>query len=209
MNNSGLITIDYLFALVLVSGFSFILFAMSLSLSMVEVVQYMTFASARTFFAGGMNEEQQRTDAILKFQDLQQSETLQPLLSSGWFEVGVGGFSKKLTVGSDLPAMKPELKDYAQDPNSNLFTGAVVWFTANVLDFNIPFYGSTVNDDMRGGSEFGAYIGSYLGREVTQEECENMIVDRWEKIKQLPTGGNAPYTQVQDDSYVAMADNGC
>lgn len=198
-------TVDYLFALVLVSGFSFIIFAMSLSLSMVEVVQYMTFASARNYYAGGLNPQQQQDDAFIKFMALKDSDVLKPLFSSGWFDLD----TKKMAIATDIPSQKPELKDYQQDPNSNLFTGTVVWFTSKVLEFNVPFYGSTVNDDMRGGNEFGAYIGSYLGREVTQEECENFLVERWNKIKALSTGSNAPYSQVQDDEYVAIADNGC
>jgi hypothetical protein len=87
----------------------------------------------------------------------------------------------------------------------------VVYFTSKVLEFNIPFYGSTANDELRGGESFGAYIGSYLGREVTQQECENQLRARWQAIKALSVPQFAPYTEAKeaDDNYVGIADNGC
>ena len=46
-NSDGILTFDYMFAIVLAGGFMVILFSLSMTLSMVDVVQYMTFSSAR------------------------------------------------------------------------------------------------------------------------------------------------------------------
>ena len=198
-NERGVITVDYLFAMVLVMGFSFILFALSLTLTMTEVIQYVTYSSARNFYAGNMNPQEQQSLAFIKYQSLTQNEVLEPLLNGGWFEL------RDVTISSDIPNNKPELADYEQDPNQNLFHGTVVYFTSKVLDFSIPFYGDTANDDIRKQDEFGAYIGSYLGREVTQEECENLVKFRWTEIRNL----DSRYSTAPDSNYVGIADNGC
>lgn len=203
-NERGVITVDYIFAMFLVAGFSFITFALSLTLTMTEVVQYMTFSSARNFYAAGMDPQDQQQRAFLKFQSLQNSEVLLSLLNSGWFEVS------NINIESNLPAIKPELSDYEQAPSQNLFHGTVVYFTSNVLDFTIPLYGSTVDNDLRGQEEFGAWIGSYLGREVTQLECQNFFNFRPQNILALPTGGNAEYSQAPNfDTGLVSPDNGC
>lgn len=204
-NEKGVVTVDYLFSLILVGGFCFIIFALSLTLSVVESIQYVTYSSARNYFSAAMNESEQRDNAYLKFQSLASSDALAPLLTSGWFELaGVP------TIG-DVGNNQGPLSDYkAHDVSQNLFNGTVVYFVSKVLEFNIPFYGSTVNDELRGGDEFGAYIGSYLGREVSQEECEDFLRVRWEKIKALSTGSAAPYSEAKGDNYyVGFADNGC
>lgn len=208
-NSRGIITVDYLFSLVLVSGFSFIIFALSLTLTMAEVVQYVTFSSARAFYAGDLNEQKQRDAANQKFVQLTTDPAIEPLLNSGWFELGTQ------ITGSNIPENYPPLSDlatsqgYRQDRST--FHGSLVYFISNVLDFNIPFYGSTVNDELRGGKDhFGTYIASFLGREVTQEECQLYLEERWEKIKALDTQGAAAYSNAGgNDYYLAMADNGC
>ena len=48
-DEAGILTVDYLFAIILAMGFVALLFAMSLTLTVVEVVQYMTFSSARSY----------------------------------------------------------------------------------------------------------------------------------------------------------------
>lgn len=207
MNERGIITIDYLFALVLVAGFSFIIFAVSMTLMMSEVVQYITFASARNFFAAHNNEDAQRDAAFQKYAELKTNPVVDPLFNSGWFELD----ESRMIIDTDVPSKKSDLRGYEQAPAQNLFHGTVVWFSAKILEFNVPFYGSTVDDELRGGNEFGAYIGSYLGREVTHEECENFLTERWTKFKDLPTGGAASYSEARrtDNYYVAIADNGC
>lgn len=207
MNERGIITIDYLFALVLVSGFSFIIFALSMTLMMSEVVQYITFSSARNYFAAHNDPQAQEEAAFVKYAELRSHPVVEPLLTSGWFELD----ESRMAIATDIPKMKPELQGYEQAPTQNLFHGTVVWFSSKILEFNIPFYGSTASDELRGGNEFGAYIGSYLGREITQEECENFLTQRWDYFKNLPTGGAASYSEARrtDSYYVAIADNGC
>ena len=204
-NNRGLITVDYLFSMVLVMGFTFLTFALSLTLTMAEVVQYMTYSSARNFYAAHGDPGQQAQMANAKFENLEQNEIVAPLLSGGWFEL------IDQTTWYDLPNLKPELSEYQGEPNRNLFHGTVVYFTSKILDFSIPFYGSTADDDLRGQTEFGSYIGSYLGREVTEQEClKNFLERRWQEIQKLSVPNDvAPYSTVSGNQYIGIADNGC
>ena len=48
-NQRGFITIDFLFSLVLVLGFSALLFIMTFTLLVAEVTQYITYAAARNY----------------------------------------------------------------------------------------------------------------------------------------------------------------
>jgi hypothetical protein len=206
MNERGVITLDYLISLVLVSGLSFLIFALSLTLSLVETVQYVTFSSARQFFAADQNLDRQRENAALKYQSLIRNPAVAGLLGSGWYRL------EAPTISSNIGSTVRPLADYSTTrPERNLFHGTVVYFVAKVLEFNVPFFGSTVNDELRGGSEFGSYIGSYLGREVTQDECENFIIQKWERIKALQPSGPSAYqnTGQRGNAFSGIVDNGC
>src|SRR5262245_14630249 len=118
MNQRGFATVDYLFAFVLVSGFSIIVLTFSATLSMVEVVQYISFASARNFFAGNVNIARQQQMAASKFQELKANPIVQPLLTSGWFELPDDSF----IVDANIPGKYPAYADYApENPARNLF----------------------------------------------------------------------------------------
>jgi hypothetical protein len=208
MNSRGAITVDYLFAFFLVSGFSLAILTFSTAMSMVEVVQYMTFASARNYFAGNISEPKQQEAAVRKFMQLKANPTVAPLLESGWFSVP----EDSLIVRSRIWEI-PDFKDYEPAPgDEDLFHGAVVTFHAHILNFQVPFFGSTKKSDATGGDEgFVTNISSFLGREPSFEECAEFNRARWEKIKQLTNkSGAASYSEAQNDSaYVYINDNGC
>ncbi len=207
MNNKGSITIDYLFAFVLVSGFSMILMSFSATFSMVEVVQYMTFAASRNYFASHRNETKQKEAAKKKFAELKADPVVAPLLSGGWFEVP----EDKLIVDYDIPKKYQAFKDYPHDNEQlNLFHGVVVEFHAKILDMQIPFFGETKKKDQSGGSGFTTNITSFLGREPTFDECESFQENRWEHIKKLKNNsGAAAYSGARVDYATVILDNGC
>jgi hypothetical protein len=207
-NQQGIITVDFLFSFILVGGFAFIIFALSLTLTVAEVVQYVTFSAARNYYAASESEDAQRAAATLKFQSLVRDPAIQPLLTSGWFSVD--SLPTVGNIGENFPPLSEIQNSSSYSRESSTFQGVVVYFVSKVLEFNIPFYGSTVSDDLRGGTDFGAFVGSYLGREVTQVECETFLIPRWEKIKRLPTHPAASYSEAANANYyLGFADNGC
>lgn len=191
-----MLTLDFLFAIVLILGFSALTFILTFTLSMASVVQYITFASARNYQAAHLTNGDQEARAKAKFAELVGDPVFKPLFKNGWFVLDA-----EPTVG-DHAQIIPGFKEAGQDKDQ--FWGAGTSFTAKVLDFQIPFFGSTT-DDGSGGTGFKTYIGSYMGREPSAKECLDLNAVRWTKLRSL---GN--YSQGSSgNGYFPMSDNGC
>ncbi len=209
-NQRGVTTVDYLFSFVLVSGFSLVILTFSATLSVVEIVQYMAFASSRNYFASHTTEDQQKAAARKKFAELKANSVIAPLLNGGWFSVP----DDSLIVDFNIPAKYNDYQGYApSDPRLNLVHGVIVEFSAKILDFQIPFFGATRKTDSGGGSEksgFTTHITSFLGREPSFEECRQFGNARWGHIKNLQnTVGAAAYSKATSAQAVEINDNGC
>tara|TARA_B100001248_G_scaffold262582_2_gene259653 strand:+ start:5981 stop:6580 length:600 start_codon:yes stop_codon:yes gene_type:complete len=192
-NTSGSLTIDFLFATVLVSGFTGILFALSFTLTIVEITQYITFASARNYVAAHIDENRQKQEAQAKFEHLTQNTFWARFYKNdGWFKIdyaGTGDFREEYTTNQ---------------PNGNdRFWGTKVELEAKMLDFNIPFFASTNTED----EKFLLNLNSFLGRQPTQMECNDFVASRLEKILALDTKYG---TQIDSgENYARIYDNGC
>lgn len=201
-NQRGMISVDFIFAFVLVLGLSAILFSLSLTLSVAEVTQYVTFASARNYFSSHITPDQQVALAQAKYKQLLDNPVFTSLFSGHWFEV-----EKKARIGDITQLAVPEFRG----GDRNLFIGSGTTFTARMLDFEIPFYGSTNPSGDGSGRGFNTFIGSYLGREISTTECLVFTTARWKNIRALPPSlGAAPYSSFTTDKgdYV-YDDNGC
>lgn len=208
-SESGMITLDFLFAFVLVMGFSALLFALTLTLTVVEVTQYITFASARNYSAGHVNVIYQEQQARLKYKELTEGSVFTPLFSNGWFEVARAD-SANLLVGDATQTFAEYKPSSPEDPN--LFYGVGTPFIARMLEFHIPFFGSTTDEGDGQGSGFKTFIASYLSREVTTNECLRFFNNlRWQKIRSLPVNGGNSYALAPGDdvNYWIVSDNGC
>jgi hypothetical protein len=207
-NQRGSITVDYLFAFFLVSGFASVIMTFSVTLSMVEVVQYMTFAASRSYFASNVTEQKQKEAAQLKFLTLKESDVIAPLVNNGWFVVSENDFV------ADFDIKKyPQFQDYenSQDSgNINLYHGAAAVFRAPILSFQVPFFGGTERKDNSGNDTgFQTTITSFLGREPSFQECNDFNNNRWQQIQQLnPIYGSAN-SALGAGAYIPINDNGC
>jgi hypothetical protein len=203
--NAGMITVDFLFALVLVMGFSAVLFALSLTLTVAEITQYITFASARTYMAANFDKLTQEQSAKQKYANLQGHPVLKNLYKGSWFFINEPDGAFVGNIAERVPT-------YDFDGERSQFWGVATIFVAKVLGFQIPFYGQTfAGDDEKGKVSFQTMIGSYLGREQTEKECLDFNNQRWKQIRNLPaTGGMAAYsTNTSDNGYMSYDDNGC
>jgi hypothetical protein len=189
-NNKGILTIDFLFAFILVFGLVGIFFAMSLTLSVVEVVQYMTFASARNYFAAHLNEEMQRQQADSKFASLKEHPTFKPLFTNGWF---ILSNYETRSFAEDYPTTPPQY---------STFWGSAVNFEAKMLDIKIPMFGSTSKKE--GKSGFSTRISSFLAREPNSDECMSFVKQRFTLLTSKFGAGSA-----NASAYVPIDDNGC
>lgn len=203
LSEEGIVTIDFIFAFMLMLGFGALMFSLALTLTMVEVTQYVTFAAARNFYGAHIIPPAQETLALQKYAELTNQSALKALYSNGWFSI---------KNPPDVGDLSLKFSDYqptdSRDPN--LFWGVGTSFVARMLDYQIPIYGSTTNEGDGSGDGFGTYIASYLGREVTTNECINFSRQRWIAIRGLTVSGAVGYSfATSEDGYVTFTDNGC
>ena len=133
-NQRGQLTVDFIFAIVLVIGFTAMLFVISFSLTVASITQYITFAAARNYVVAHLDEATQVARANAKYQELISNKTFKPLYAAGWFKV-----SKTPFVG-DQTTVTPGYDQATQGVNE--FWGVGTTFVATILDFHIPFFGS-------------------------------------------------------------------
>jgi len=201
-NERGLITVDFLFSMVLIFGLSGLLFVLTLTLSLASVTQYVTFAAARNYTTAHIDPATQEQRGVAKYMELTAHPVFKPLYNNGWFKVDA-----EPNIG-DHTQVVPEFQQATEGVNK--FWGVGTSFTAMVLDFKIPFFGSTAPDGDGSGEGFKTYMGSYLGREVTTEECLAFTAQRWAKIRGLPVSGGASYsTGTGASGYFPQTDDGC
>jgi hypothetical protein len=200
---NGMISLDFLFAFVLVMTFGSILFAISFTLSIADVTQYVTFSAARAYAPSHLNPSRQEALGVQKYAELINHPVLKRIYTNGWYQIEFP------PVIGDMSRAIPEYQQPGGSPNK--FIGVGTSFIAKVLEFNVPFFGSTNPEGDGTGSSFSAFIGSYLGRESTTEECLQFMSKRWNALRTLPqVGGAAPYsTNTSTNGYVVYDDNGC
>ncbi|QDK43777.1 hypothetical protein DOM22_00645 [Bdellovibrio sp. ZAP7] len=201
-NSHGIITVDFIFSLVLCAGLCSVMFALTFTLSMAEIAQYITFSTSRAYVAGHIDPDKQSEMGKNKFDSLMANKTLSPLFSktgAGWFklsdlELRGGGAS-----GQDFS------KDYPYSDGRIPQTGARLLFSARVMALRIPFLGSTTED----GEAPKANLTAFLIREPTQQECWDLqIKKRYDAI----IGLDSRFAILADrykNKYVPMEDNGC
>jgi hypothetical protein len=198
-NEKGQLTLDFIFALTIAFGFTFVFLALSFTLSMVEVAQYATYAASRAYMGAHQTKSLQEQAGAAKFNQVIALPVIASILKAGWFKIGQPTFSN---FGQNYPETSSE--------NQNLvFVGAQVPFQAKVLNVQLPLLGSTATQSSTGK----ATLNSYLMREVTSEENET-IFDQ-QRASQIMQIQGAPYGQAQQATQGQSApawiptDNGC
>lgn len=189
-NESGLMTLDFIFALMVSLGFMMVLFSVAITLSLVEVGQYVTFATARAYMGAHETKELQAELARDKYNDAMSLSSIKTFLGSDWMKVG-----------------PPQLGDFTDDYNEPVakdnatFVGARIAIDARLLHLKVPFMGSTAEDSGVGK----ATLNAYLMREVSTSECrENFNRQRYQKLKTMGNYNSAPGIQEK-----LITDNGC
>lgn len=190
-SNQGLISIDFLFGFLLSFAFLMVFFALAYSLTIVEVVQYIAFASSRTYMSADVSAAAQKTNAQAKATNLLGAK-FGGYVSQNWFHVGSG---------------TDPIKVQAVDPSggTEFFIGVQIPLTIHLLDFRIPFFGSTKATNS--GEGFQTVISSYLIREPTEQECLSFNANRATLLINInPLYGTLPNFL---GAYARITDNGC
>jgi hypothetical protein len=201
----GVMTLDFIFSLILVVAVTVAFFAVSATLAVVESAQYITFATGRAFFAAQNTQEEQLKAGVQKFDSLRKVRPFRGLFDDSWF--GLSLTNRESALGQNLWDRSREYDGNADDREGSLFKGPVVEFYAPILSFNVPSLGSTGAED-----SFRARLTAFLGREPNSDECRSFIDAKWEKLKSILGSQYDPLTRgafVEQSSVVMIEDNGC
>jgi hypothetical protein len=207
LNNRGSLTVDYMFAFVLVCGFCFAIIALSTSLTAVEVIQYTAYAAARRFYAGNIDPTSQQSAAARKLNALLSNPAVLPLVNGGWFQIIKNG----VVIAPDVTQNYPQFADPSNGPYGSIVGGVVIPFNIKLLKFQLPPFGASTNQATQGSNGFLVNINSILGREPNFSECKAFWDGRWQAIQGLSNNQSAAaYSTVNSGGkYIEVIDNGC
>ena len=184
----GLVTIPFLIAFIVVMFLILSFFRLTLTLTYASVVQYITYSSARRLSLGDDEKSTQEGKGVEKYEQL----TSELLKQSTWFN-----------ISSPQIDFNPDYTESGRQ-HRNLFYGVFVSFTSNLISFRIPLLAED------GDQGLTTTIGSYLGREPSQEECNDFNNAKKEHIKTIldsyGVSHNFPSPAPRDN---VASDNGC
>ncbi len=194
-SDSGMLTMDFLFSFTLVTGFAFLIFFVCFTLSGIEVAQYISFSSARSYIAANIDKGAQEALALKKYNELMNQRSI---IGGYLFNSNKPFFALGFVKADDFSG------EFGQPPENQIFQGVRLSFQSKALArFRIPFFGKASTDP---DEDFKTNISSYLMREPTDQECASFEAQRWQAIKQFSAsaGNLLPPTPAP-----IVSDNGC
>ena len=143
-SQSGFVTAEFMFAVVIAFGMTILTFAFTFTLSTVEVTQYVLFSAARAHSAANYDKESQQKQARLKYTSLVKSKVLSPLFNNGWFEIAK---PEQIEIRSgDGVNFEREYSTSTGDSRHNM-QGVRGFITAKILQMRLPMIGDITPDD--------------------------------------------------------------
>lgn len=203
-NQSGLIVVDFIFAIILAAGIGILLFSISYSLTVVEVTQYVSYSTARAHLGSNKDPAAQAAKARAKYGSLIGSKNaVGTLYQNGWFTAS-GGDAIDIRGGQTADGRKfsDDLGGGADSTERNWFLGVSVPLTINLMKFRMPLLGDTAPDQDDG---FVTKLNTMLIRESSEKECKDFMENRRSALGSLPSAT----TYYDPAAYVPMEDNGC
>ena len=180
-NQRGILAFDFLFGIIIITGFFILVVMLNFTLSVVESMQYIAFSTSRTYYAADESEAKQREAAELKYNQLKEEGILKSLLREAWFEVQPPNFNPDLKKG-----------------------GVRIDFTAKSLSFTLPFFLGRTGDP----NSFRTNVNSYIGVEPSMEDCMEYNRGMKERILNLLPDYQV-YSRGFASSPEVIGDNGC
>lgn len=202
----GIIAADYLFAFVIAMGLFMVLFALTFTLSITSISQYIAFSAARSFSAAHRDLEMQESLARNKFNELKNNPVFAPLFTNGWFELQI----ESVRSGGESG------RSFSEDYNDRIdgsgerrtpSVGIRLNFVSSILNFRNPILGDAQGEDEAG---FQTRITGMMNREPSAQECMNQMQRsvRYSQILKLDPRLGILAAPVQQ-KYFPTEDNGC
>jgi hypothetical protein len=201
LNESGQLTLDFLFAAVLILGVSTLLGALTIVLTLTEILQYVSFSGARSYMAGNLTEELQQNAAKTKADFLvKKLPFLSGAQANDWLKIqrreagNYEGYRQALDVNE----------------RRSQFVGYQIEFSLPLLGLKLPLLGPALDAEQGG---IRARVSSFLMREPSTEECLNFQRKVYQAlIRRSPDfqrATSSPGVRVSPDGFLPIVDNGC
>lgn len=200
LNEKGQLTLEFMLACILIVTVSTLLGILTFTLTITEVLQYVTYAGARSYLAGDLNIDAQTDAGNKKAQELLTTlPFLYGIVQNGWVTIPKAT-NKIMSLQSGT--------EYANGLNVDTkrhdqFEGYQLQFTVPMLNVNLPFL-STAIAPPDGGQDFKATLSSFLTREPNFDECSQYLGAAYQDLLKL--GYSTPGAQ---SNPTVIIDNGC
>ncbi len=171
LNQSGQLTLEFMLACVLIVTVSTLLGILTFTLSLTEVLQYVTFASARSYLAADLTLDEQVKAGQAKGDLLVKNlPFLAGAQQSGWISIPQNS-SKVMS----LDAGRTYADNIGADTlHHNQFEGFQIQFVVPILNVKLPFLNSAIQPP-NGAQDFKATLSSFLTREPAFDECQRYL----------------------------------
>jgi hypothetical protein len=208
-NQSGQVTIDFLFASVLILSVTTLMMALTIALSLSEILQYVSYSAARSYFAGDETESDQMTAAEKKASSLVSKGLpfLHNAIASKWI----------IITGGAINPGNPRAKNYNNYADSlgvpsqgerTQFTGYQIKFQIPILGLKLPLLGPAIAPP-DGQNGFSATVSSMLMREPSHSECVQYMNQIYDTLKNRNSTFGTTSSHTSLTTFSAILDNGC
>ena len=193
----GSISIDFILSFTVMCILILYFLMVSLTLTYIEISQYITFQTSRVFSIGHKDENTHRDKA---------TEIHNHLVGRFQLSSTGGDPSEKWFLLHRLSLGLSDKEEFFRDVGPDLFFGAESQFISRAMGLGIPFLGDTLDQAGTDDGKFIVNLGSYLGREPSRAECINFQTEITTKIRELT--GTASYVW-QNPTPMENLGNGC
>jgi len=208
--NDGFLTADYLFSFIAGFGLFMIIFGITMTLTVTEIVQYIAFSTSRAQASSHVDRSKQEAMARNKFSELKKNQILNFIFSNGWFDVKLESIR---SGGADNPGVNgtfsDDYPDRRQDDDRRRVpaVGVRLQFETFILSQKNPILG----DSSDGETPFQAKITGLLIREPSQAECikQTSYSVRYLSILRLDETRYSHLGTIPATTYIPLEDNGC
>ena len=185
-NQKGVLAFDFLFGFMFMASFFMLIVILSFTLSAVEVLQYIAFATSRSYVASDVSEGKQKKAARDKYEYL---------INGGIFKMKPEWFNLPDKDDNKLISNNKKVGDRG--------IGTYIEFNAKILSVDLPFLGDTTSGN------FISSVNSYIGREPPMNKCQEFVRNRPDLIMEMDNGDMYKAYQSEMQSSAPIWDNGC
>ena len=208
-NQAGFMTAEFLFAFTMVIGCGILIFAMTFSLSTIEIAQYIVWSAARAQSAGNINAGAAEQAARTKYANLTAAF---PLLtgngsSSPWFQMSKGGDVNvgdlSIVMGKSDGSIDPENRSGSEPRQPWIGVQADIDLIL-FKGLQIPFLGKIALNP----NDFKFPVRGIILRQPSQAECQGFFTNKFQSGVQAISGES--WNSLGDPiKFAAIEDNGC